>query len=92
MVSPGWDFKFPDKNIPTQIIEKCILPHCRESGLPFALMPGARRGVNPPALGLAGDGVFRSDLGAIQNLCAQFPGQQVPRHGARAGSTSMSCA
>jgi hypothetical protein len=35
-------------------------------------MPGARRAVNP-ALRLAGDGVGRSDLTALENLCAANP-------------------
>jgi hypothetical protein len=40
--------------------------------LPFALMPGVRRNVNPE-LKLAGDGVGLTDLSALQNLCARFP-------------------
>ena len=49
-----------------------MLPHCREHNLPFALMPGVRRAVNPQ-LKLAGDGVGASDLIVLQNLCAGFP-------------------
>ena len=72
MVSLPPDFEFPAKNITTQLIEKAVLPHCREHGLPFALMPGVRRAVNPQ-LKLAGDGIGSSDLTALQNLCAGFP-------------------
>jgi hypothetical protein len=72
MVSVPPDFAFPANNITSQIVEKAVLPHCREFGLPFALMPGVRRAVNPQ-LKLAGDGVGLSDLTAIQNLCAGFP-------------------
>ena len=72
MVSLPPDFEFPARNITTQLIEKAVLPHCRDHGLPFALMPGVKRAVNPQ-LKLAGDGVGLSNLGALQNLCAGFP-------------------
>jgi len=72
MVSLPSDFRFPAKNVATHLIEKALLPHCREHGLPFAVMPGVRRAVNPQ-LRLAGDGVGLSDLTMLQNLCAGFP-------------------
>jgi hypothetical protein len=72
MVSLPPDFEFPARNITTQLIEKAVLPHCREYGMPFALMPGVKRGVNPQ-LKLAGDGVGLSNLQMLQNLCAGFP-------------------
>src|SRR6516225_2539611 len=69
MVSLGPDFEFPDKSATSQLIEQVLLPHCREHGLPFALMPGVRRAANPQ-LRLAGDGVGLANLVALQNLCA----------------------
>jgi hypothetical protein len=72
MVSLPVDFTFPAKNVATPLIEKALLPHCREHGLPFAIMPGVRRGVNAQ-LRLAGDGVGLCDLRMLQNLCAGFP-------------------
>src|SRR6266702_4677998 len=69
MVSLPADFEFPAKNITTQLIEKALLPHCREHGLPLALMPGVRRAVNPQ-LKLAGDGSGLSNLAVLQTLCA----------------------
>ena len=72
MVSLTPDFEFPDQSITTQLIERALLPHCREHGLPFALMPGVRRAANAQ-LRLAGDGVGPSKLVALQNLCAAFP-------------------
>lgn len=72
MVSLPSDFQFPARNDSTQLIEKAVLPHCREHGLPFAVMPGVRRAVNPQ-LRLAGDGVGLSNLELLQNLCAGFP-------------------
>ena len=72
MVSLAPDFAFPAQNKCALLIEKAVVPHCREFGIPFALMPGVRRQVNP-GLRLAGDGVGAMDLRAIQNLCAMFP-------------------
>jgi hypothetical protein len=75
MVSLPPDFRFPDASLCAQLIEKAILPHCREFGLPFALMLGVKRAVNP-TLRLAGDGVGAADLQSLQNLCAGFPGNR----------------
>jgi hypothetical protein len=72
MVSLPPDFEFPARNITTQLLEKAVLPHCREHGQPLALMLGVRRAVNPQ-LQLAGDGVGLSNLVALQNLCAGYP-------------------
>ena len=72
MVSLPPDFEFPAKNITSQLIEKAVLPHCREHGMPFALMPGVKRAVNPQ-LRQAGDGVGLTNLTFLQNLCAGFP-------------------
>ena len=40
--------------------------------LPFAVMIGVRRGVNPALKG-AGDGVGRADVGALERLCVENP-------------------
>jgi hypothetical protein len=72
MVSLPAEFEFPTKGITTQLIEKAVLPHCRDHGIPFALMLGVKRATNPQ-LKLAGDGVGLSNLAALQNLCAGFP-------------------
>ncbi|HWH68157.1 MAG TPA: hypothetical protein VNT26_02120, partial [Candidatus Sulfotelmatobacter sp.] len=72
MVSLPPDFEFPARNLTTQLLEKAVLPHCREHHLPLALMIGVNRAVNPQ-LRLAGDGVGLSDLAAVQNLCAGYP-------------------
>ena len=72
MVSLPPNFAYPAKTASASLLENAVLPHCREFGLPFALMPGVKRAVNPQ-LKLAGDGVGRTDLSALQNLCAQFP-------------------
>lgn len=72
MVSLPPSFRYPDDSPTTRLIDAVVLPFCREFGLPFALMPGVKRAVNP-ALRLAGDGVGRSDLAALENLCAANP-------------------
>jgi len=72
MVSLPPDFEYPARNMTTQLLERAVLPLCRELGLPFAMMPGVRRAVNPQ-LRLAGDGVGLTNLTAVQNLCAGFP-------------------
>jgi hypothetical protein len=72
MVSLAPDFEFPAEDECAQLIEKAVVPHCRETGVPFALMPGVRRQVNPQ-LKLAGDGVGSTNLVSLQNLCAAYP-------------------
>ncbi len=72
MVSLPPDFAFPAHSDTAHLLEHAVLPHCRDVGQPLALMLGVRRGVNP-RLQLAGDGVGRSDLGALVNLCDAFP-------------------
>jgi hypothetical protein len=72
MVSLGPDFDFPADTFAARLLEKAVLPHCRESGLPMALMFGVRRQVNPQ-LKLAGDGVGASKMIALEHLCARFP-------------------
>ena len=72
MVSLPPDFAYPATTVSSALIERAILPHCREFGLPFAVMPGVRRGINPQ-LKLAGDGVGLSDLSMLLNLCARHP-------------------
>jgi hypothetical protein len=75
MISLPPDFAYPDSTTSAKLIEHAILPHCQEFGLPFALMPGVKRAVNPQ-LRLAGDGCGLTDLSALQNLCAQHPGHK----------------
>jgi hypothetical protein len=72
MVSLPPQFAYPDSSAASQLIQKAVLPHCLEHNLPFALMPGVRRAVNP-SLELAGDGVGLANLMTLQNLCAAHP-------------------
>jgi hypothetical protein len=72
MVSLPPDFGYPDSSVRSQMLRDVLLPHCRDHGLPFAVMLGVKRAVNP-ALRLAGDGVGWSQLEALENLCAGHP-------------------
>lgn len=72
MVSLPPTFAFPAANDTAWLIEHAVLPHCRDHGQPFALMMGVKRAVNP-RLRMAGDGMGRSELGALQALCDAFP-------------------
>lgn len=72
MVSLPPDFSCAADSDCAQLIEGAVLPHCRDFGQPFALMLGVRRAVNP-ALGLAGDGLGRSDLTPLRHLCEANP-------------------
>ena len=65
-------FRYPDDSDRTKIIEECLLPFARERNLPFALMLGVKRQVNP-ALRLAGDSVGRADLDCLQQICQRHP-------------------
>lgn len=72
MVSLGPEFEFPSDTSCARLLEKAVLPHCREEGLPLALMMGVKRQVNPQ-LGMAGDGVGLSKLASLERLCVEFP-------------------
>ncbi|MBI1371571.1 MAG: glucuronate isomerase [Phycisphaera sp.] len=54
------------------VLTGAILPACADANLPFAMMIGVKRGVNP-ALGGAGDMGFKSDIESVGRLCAEFP-------------------
>jgi hypothetical protein len=71
-VSLSDDFRFPENSIRSQLLKEAVLPACREFAIPLSLMIGVRRQVNP-AIRLAGDGVGRADLRAVENLCRDFP-------------------
>ena len=65
-------FTYPDDSPCGRIIEECILPVAREHGLPFAMMVGVKKLVNPN-LQLAGDSVGKSDITALEHLCEKYP-------------------
>lgn len=71
-VSLPKDFGFPKDTPRSKLIAECVAPVAREHNIPFALMIGVKRSINP-ALRLAGDGVGKSDVGAVERLCATYP-------------------
>jgi hypothetical protein len=71
-VSMPFDFTFPDDTIRTRVLREVVIPTARAHNLPFALMIGVRKQINP-LLGDAGDGVGRADVAAVLNLCHDYP-------------------
>jgi hypothetical protein len=65
-------FAFPGPSSRARLLAEAVLPAAEAAGVPFALMIGVERGVNPD-LGPAGDGLGRADVAAVQNLCRAFP-------------------
>jgi len=66
------DFAYPEDSPRATLIREAILPVAREWNMPFAMMIGVRRQVNP-ALKMAGDSVGLASLGPVEALCASFP-------------------
>ena len=65
-------FCYPEDSLTGKLIAEAVVPVCRETGVPFALMIGVKRLINP-ALKLAGDGVGRADVGSVARLCEANP-------------------
>jgi hypothetical protein len=68
-------FQFPEESVRGRLLANAVLPSCREFGIPLSVMIGVRYQVNP-ALQLAGDGVGRADLRAVEHLCSSYPGNR----------------
>jgi hypothetical protein len=66
------DFQYPDESPRGTLIEKCVLPFSRETGIPFAMMLGVKKLINPE-LRVAGDGVGKADIGALERMCERNP-------------------
>jgi hypothetical protein len=71
------DFRYPAGNDPVAragqtVLEQAILPACAERGVPFAMMTGVRRQVNPGLRG-GGDTVELADVSSVVRLCDAFP-------------------
>jgi hypothetical protein len=71
-VSLPASFAYPDGGFLTRLLREAVLPTCREHALPMGLMIGVRRQVNPH-LRLAGDGVGRADVTALERVASEFP-------------------
>lgn len=66
------DFRYPDGTAATLLLDECVLPVAREHNLPFAMMIGVKRQVNP-SLRLAGDSVGKSDMDSVERILQKFP-------------------
>jgi hypothetical protein len=65
-------FVYPSPDTAAQMIANCVIPVAKETGVPFAMMIGVKRQLNP-ALKLAGDGVGKADIRAVERICSQNP-------------------
>ncbi|MGO8792984.1 MAG: glucuronate isomerase [Terriglobia bacterium] len=72
-VSMPFMFTYPDDTLCTRLIREVVLPTCLQHNIPFALMIGVSRQVNP-ALKDAGDSVGYADTGSVERICAENPG------------------
>jgi hypothetical protein len=68
----GQAFTMPEDSPRGRLIAECVLPVCQELGLPFAMMIGVKKLVNPE-LQLAGDGVGKASIETIEHLCSRYP-------------------
>ncbi len=66
------DFQYPDDGVLGRLFDNCILPVSREFNVPFALMIGVKRAVNPQ-LRMAGDGTGKADLTSLETLLRDNP-------------------
>jgi len=65
-------FQYPEESLRGHMIRDVVLPTCRDRGLPFAMMIGVRKRVNP-ALGDAGDSLGLADTAAVERICLENP-------------------
>ncbi len=66
------EFRYPDGGWCSTMLKECVLPVCEERNIPFAMMIGSRRGVNP-ALKDAADMGGAADVQSVCTLCREFP-------------------
>jgi hypothetical protein len=66
------DFRIDDGGTRAKLILECVLPIAREHKLPFAMMIGVKRAVNP-ALRVAGDGVAKADVEQVEKIALDWP-------------------
>lgn len=66
------DFQYPEDGVLGRLFDNCILPISREYNVPFALMIGVKRAVNPQ-LRMAGDGTGKADLASLESLLRENP-------------------
>jgi hypothetical protein len=73
---PEFRYGGPDDGSDTAVVlRQIVLPVLEETGLPFAMMIGSIKGLNPE-LQLAGDMVGQSDVLSVARMCVEFPRNQ----------------
>ncbi len=65
-------FRMDDGSDRAWLIAECVLPVAQECGLPFAMMIGVKKRVNPE-LQDAGDSVGKADIGVVEGLARDWP-------------------
>jgi hypothetical protein len=65
-------FRYPEDSPRGRLIKEVVLPAGREHKLPFSMMIGARKAVNP-ALRDAGDSVGYADTQSVEHICLENP-------------------
>ena len=65
-------FTMPEESARAKLIENCALPVSRERNLPFAMMIGVKKLLNPD-LQLAGDSLGKARIESVEYLCRAFP-------------------
>lgn len=65
-------FAYPEDSDRGRLIEQAVIPTVRDHDIPFAMMIGVKRQINPALRG-AGDGVGTADVQAVTNLCQAYP-------------------
>lgn len=71
-VSLPYDFDYGDDSIRNDILREVVLPTSLQHDVPFAMMIGVARRVNP-ALRDAGDSVGRADIRTLERICLENP-------------------
>ncbi len=66
------EFAYPDETLRTKILREVVMPVGLKHNLPFAMMIGVVRQVNP-RLRDAGDSSGRADVRAVERIAADFP-------------------
>ncbi len=65
-------FTIPEESTRGLLVKECVLPVSQEMDLPFAMMIGVKKLINPD-LQLAGDGVGRAGIETVEYLCSRYP-------------------
>jgi hypothetical protein len=71
-VSLPFSFTYPEDSPRARLLHDVVFPTCLEHDLPFAMMIGVARGVNPE-LRDAGDSLGYADSGAVERVCRDNP-------------------